>query len=86
MALSQQDKDCIEAYHAILTHPGTRLDATQQGHLDDILTGDEAARIAAAKYYAANVRLVAVQATLADIDQQKTDLQTEEAALISYTT
>lgn len=85
MALSQQDKDCLVAYHGMLTRKHI-LDTTERGHLDDILMGEEAARVTAAKYYAENHLLVHVQSRLAEIDQEKTDLQAEEASLIAYTT
>ncbi len=84
MALSQTDKDCIVAYHAKLTRPGKPLDATESGHLDDILTGTETEKIDAAKHYAEFIQLVSIQATLAVIDQQKTDLQAEETTLLAY--
>ena len=54
MALSNTDKDCLEALHAYLVGRETRsqLTAVEKTHFTALKTGDESERIAAAKWYA----------------------------------
>ena len=49
--------------------------------MDTILTGLEADKKTAAKWYAENIDLPQVEEALAGIDQKKTDLQTRETDL-----
>jgi hypothetical protein len=86
MALNQTDKDCLEALHAYLVRREARVEITaeEKTHFDALKTGDEAERIAAAKWYAENVALPKIQAELSSIDARKTDLQAEETALQAY--
>ena len=86
MALSTNDKDCLEGLHAYLVRREARseITATEQTHFTALKTGDEAARIAAAKWYAEHVALVRIQEELANIDARKAALQAEESTLQAY--
>lgn len=85
MAFTDIEKECLSAYHTHLQRRqrlyGKRLDAQSVADLDTILTGTEADKKTAAKWYAENVELPAVEEALAGIDQKKTDLQTRETDL-----
>lgn len=85
MAFTDIEKDCLNAYHVYLQRRqrlyGKRLDAQSAADLDTILTGAEADKKTAAKWYAENIDLPQVEEALAGIDQKKTDLQTRETDL-----
>jgi len=86
MALSATDKDCLEKLHEYLVRRERtgRLTDEELTHFASLKTGEEAERMAAAKWYAENVALIQVQARLANIDAEKTALQTEETDLLAY--
>lgn len=86
MALSTTDKDCLEELHSYLVKRNNRgrLTEDEKVHFASLKTGDEAERVAAAKWYAEHVALAQVQSTLADIDAQKAALQAKEADLLAY--
>ena len=86
MALSTTDKDCLEKLHDYLVKRDRkgRLTGDEETHFAALKTGDETERVDAAKWYAESVALVQVQARLANIDAEKTALQTEETDLLAY--
>lgn len=86
MALSTTDKDCLEALHDYLVSRKTRYEITpeEEAHFTALKTGDEAERIAAAKWYAEHVALARIQSELASIDARKAALQAEESTLQAY--
>lgn len=86
MALSTTDKDCINELHNYLVKRERlgKLTDDEVTHFTSLKTGDEAERIAAAKWYVENVSLPLIQGQLDSIDQNKTDLQSEKAALETY--
>ncbi|MEE9603253.1 MAG: hypothetical protein V3V75_08110, partial [Thermoguttaceae bacterium] len=83
MAFTETDTDCLVQAHDYLIKrkQSGRIDATEQGHLETIVKGDEAAKILVAKWYAENHTLVHIDARLARIDAEKTALETEKTTL-----
>lgn len=85
MAFTDIEKDCLAAYDKYLQRQkklyGRRLDAQSKADLDTLVTGTEADKKTAAKWYAENIELPQVQEALGGIDQKKTDLQARETDL-----
>ncbi len=86
MAFTDTDKTCLRDYHTYLQRKerSGKLSDTDKADLDTILTGEEAAKIVAAKWFAENVRLVEVDARLAGLDAEKATLLIEKADLARY--
>ena len=86
MAFTATDTDCLTAAHDyfLKRKQSGRIDATEEAHLDTIVTGDEAAKILVAKWYAEDHALVTINARLAVIDGEKTDLEAEKVTLDAY--